>query len=406
MRIAVIGAGGAGACTSLELANRGREIELFERHEQAVSQATYANEGKIHLGLIYAKDESLATARQMIDGALEFEANLNRWLPFRAAETVSTPFHYGVHRGSLMDPEALLRHYQRCSDYYRARSNELGLDYLGMGSGCEVRRLAESDYPDGVDPSYLEALFRTSELAIDPRAFAHRVRDALAGNPRIHLRVRQRVVGIRPAKGGGYRLEFDHDGQRFEEWFSDVANTSWYERLPLDRALGILPPAPYSHRYKFGHRIAVPLAEDRLPSLTYVQGPFGDIVNFRESGLFLSWYPTGRTGMSSDETPPDWHASYSSEERFAVFDKSFEAWQKRCPALATLPVERSDVDPYGGVIYALGTTDVDDGTSPLHERFEIGIQSRDRFHSLDTGKFTLIPYWSVRLANRIEAAAG
>lgn len=404
-RIALIGAGGAGSCTALELAGRGHSVELFERHDEAVSQATFANEGKIHLGLIYAKDASLSTARQMIEGALEFESAMNRWLPYRSAEILSTPFYYGVHRGSLMDPDALALHYRRCSEHLRARVAARGLDYLGISEALEVRRLPESAYPDGVDPSHLEALFATTEYAIDPRGFAERVRAALEDAPRIRLRTRQRVVAIRPAKGSGFEIEFEVDGRREREWFSDVANTSWHERLPLDRPLGIVPPAPWSHRYKFGHRIAVRLSPDRLPSLTYVQGPYGDVVNFGPRGMFLSWYPTGRTGMSSDETPPDWHASYSHEERMAVFDRSFEAWQKRCPGLATLPFERDDVDPYGGVIYALGTTDVDDGASRLHERHEIGIQSRGRFHSLDTGKFTLVPFWALRLADRIEAAA-
>jgi len=405
-RIALIGAGGAGACTALELAGRGHAVELFERHAEAVSQATFANEGKVHVGYIYAKDESFATAQQMIEGALEFESAMNRWLPFRALEIASTPFFYGVHRGTLMDPDALLRHYRRCGDWLDERAQARGLDYLGTGTRLEVRRLREAEYPDAVDGSFLDAVFETRELAVDPRAFARALRGALAAEPRIALRLRQRVVAIAPAKGEGFDVTFEHDGRRTTEWFSDVANTSWHERLPLDRPMGIAPPAPWSHRYKFGHRIAVPLAVDRLPSLTYVQGPFGDIVNFRGEGLFLSWYPTGRTGMSSDEAPPDWHEGYSNEERFAVFDKSFEAWLKRCPGLGTLPVGRANVDPYGGVIYALGTTDVDDRASRLHERFEIGLQSRGRYHSLDTGKFTLIPFWATRLADRIEAAAG
>ncbi len=406
MRIAVIGAGGAGACTALELARRGHSVELFDRHDEAVSQATFANEGKIHLGLIYAKDASLATARQMIEGAIAFESLMQRWLPFCAADMRSTPFYYGVHRGSLMGPDALEHHYRRCGAYHDERASALGLDYLGLGVGCRARRLAEAEYPDGVDPAPLDALFETTEHAIDPRAFAACVRAALAAEPRIQLRRSHRVTAVEALPRGGYRVVFEHGGRRESETFSDVANTSWHERLPLDRPLGIRPPGPYSHRYKFGHRIAIPVAPDRIPSLTYVQGPFGDVVNFRSNGLFLSWYPTGRTGMSTAETPPDWHALYSHAERMAVFDRSFEAWRKRCPALGTLPFTGEQVDPYGGVIYALGTTDVDDAQSRLHERHEIGLQSARRYHSLDPGKFTLVPWWAVRLADRIEAAAG
>jgi glycine/D-amino acid oxidase-like deaminating enzyme len=406
MRVALIGAGGAGSCTALELARRGHDVELFERHDEAVSQATFACEGKIHLGLIYAKDASFATARQMIEGSLAFESLLQRWLPFRASDICSTPFYYGVHRGSLMRPEALKRHYRRCADYYDDRAGQLGLDYLGLGVGCRTRLLSESEYPEGVDPAPLEALFETTEHAIDPRALAVGLRAALATEPRIRLRLRQRVTAIEPVSGGGYRVFFEHEGRCESERFSDVANTSWYERLPLDRPMGILPRGRYSHRYKFGHRIALSVTPDRIPSLTYVQGPFGDVVNFGANGLFLSWYPIGRTGMSTDEVPPDWHDRYTRAERLDVFDRSFEAWRKRCPALTTLPFTPEQVDPHGGVIYALGTTDVDDAGSSLHKRHEIGIQSVGRYHSLDPGKFTLVPWWASKLADRIEAAAG
>jgi hypothetical protein len=57
------------------------------------------------------------------------------------------------------------------------------------------------------------------------------------------------------------------------------------------------------------------------------------------------------------------------------------------------------------VIYALGTTDVDDASSELHARSAIGLQSRGRYHSLDTGKYTLVPYWGKRVADRVEGIA-
>lgn len=86
-RIAIIGAGGAGTRAALELAGRGHEVDLFERREEAVSQASFVNEGKIHLGLIYAKDPGMRSAARMVDGVLCFERNLERWIPFRAGTT-------------------------------------------------------------------------------------------------------------------------------------------------------------------------------------------------------------------------------------------------------------------------------------------------------------------------------
>jgi hypothetical protein len=404
-RIAIIGAGGTGACAALELASRGHEVDLFERRAQAVSEASFVNEGKVHLGLIYALDARLRTAAWMIEGALAFEENLRRWIPFRAADVVSTPFHYCVHRGSLLEPDSLARHYERCAALYREKAAACGRDYLGLGEGCAVARMKEEEYEALVDPAYFTAVFRTTERAVDPRAIAERLRRALAGEPRIRLHARHRVLGVEPRPRGGFRLAIETGGDRIEETFTDVVNAGWYERLGIDRPLGIAPPRRWSHRYKFGHRVAIRPRADAIPSCTVVQGPFGDIVNFGARGLFLSWYPIGRTGMSTDEVAPDWHTAYSPEERLDVYRRSLAEWRKRCARLADLPDGPDRVDPAGGVIYALGTTDVDDESSELHHRYEIGIQSRGRYHSVDTGKYTLVPYWGLRVADRVEGIA-
>jgi hypothetical protein len=379
-------------------------VELYEQSAQAVAQASFVNEGKIHLGFLYAVDASLRTSAQMIEGALAFETYLRRWIPFSAAEIASTPFHYAVHRGTLLDADRLAAHYERCAALYRERARATGRDYLGLGVGSGFAQLKPKEFESWLDPAHFDAVFRTTEYAVDPRAIARALREALAAEPRIALHTDHRVVGVRATRGG-YRVRVVHAGCEREEPCSDVVNASWAARLPLDRAFGIAPRHGWLHRYKFGHRIEVALARDAVPSFTCVQGPFGDIVNFGARGMFLSWYPVGRTGMSTAEEPPDWHGSYTAEERRSVFVRSLAEWRRRCPALRGLGLDRAPVDANGGLIYALGESDVDDPDSRLHDRFEIGISSRGRYHSVDTGKYTLVPWWGVRVADRVEGTS-
>ena len=347
-RVAIIGAGGAGVCTALELVERGFRVDLFEREPQAVSQASFVNEGKIHLGLIYAKDETLETSTLMIRGALEFLDDLRRWIPFDAEAALSTPFYYCAHRGSLMEPDQLSRHYARCADRYRELAGVTGRDYLGLGSGSSTRRLPESEFPQELDPAFFSAVFETTEYGVDARILATSLRHAVEREDRVQLRCDTRVVGVSAGARSGFEVRFEVDGQTFTETYSDVVNATWYRRLALDAPMGIKPPAAWSHRYKFANRIMIPLHPDELPSCTCVQGPFGDIVNYRGQGLFLSWYPTGRTGMSTAVSPPDWHARYSPEQRLGVFETSFAEWLRRCPALAKLPLDEERVDPEWG----------------------------------------------------------
>src|SRR5687767_1341421 len=111
MRVAVLGAGLLGSCLALELALRGCRADLIEKNATALAEASANNEGKIHLGYVYAKDESLATARLMIGGALSFEHLMRRWIG-GAIDAVprTSPFYYAVHRDSLVSPEQVKAH--------------------------------------------------------------------------------------------------------------------------------------------------------------------------------------------------------------------------------------------------------------------------------------------------------
>jgi hypothetical protein len=55
----------------------------------------------------------------------------------------------------------------------------------------------------------------------------------------------------------------------------------------------------------------------------------------------------------------------------------------------------------GGVIVAWGHTDIDDPASELHRRYEIGVTSNGRYHSVDPGKLTMTPYFAGVCADRI-----
>ena len=141
--VVVLGAGLAGASVALELAARGLPVTLVERDARPFGRASLRNEGKIHLGLIYANDPSLATARLQLRGALRFGALLRRWLgPAAAALPLSTPFHYVVARDSLLDADALEAHYDAVQRLYdEARAGDRALDYLGAAPAQLARRV-------------------------------------------------------------------------------------------------------------------------------------------------------------------------------------------------------------------------------------------------------------------------
>lgn len=72
MHVGVMGGGLQGCCIALALAERGIAVTLIDKNELLLSRAAVANEGKIHLGYMYAGDPTLSTARMMMRGALAF----------------------------------------------------------------------------------------------------------------------------------------------------------------------------------------------------------------------------------------------------------------------------------------------------------------------------------------------
>src|SRR4029450_3670851 len=78
--VVILGAGLQGSCVALELAQRGVEVVLVDQDEIPMNRASLRNEGKIHLGLVYANDRTLATATLVLQGALHFHYLLAKWL--------------------------------------------------------------------------------------------------------------------------------------------------------------------------------------------------------------------------------------------------------------------------------------------------------------------------------------
>lgn len=406
MRIAILGAGIAGTCAALELASRGYDIDLYDELGQPISAASYYNEGKVHLGLLYAKDPSLRTARLMIAGALSFAPLLKRWAGFdRDHVTVSTPFFYGVHNGSMVNVDVLRAHYAACVRLFDEAMDSGADAYLGIDRRMVAEELPRSELETLVNPEYFVAMFRTSELGVDPRTVATLLRRRVRSEPRINFISAAKVTDVSFSDRGRLRVAFTREAHPCHDIYDQVANALWHGRLEIDDRVGLRPDRPWSHRYKFGNRVFVSLSGSALPSITCVLGPFGDIVNYGDNGLFLSWYPEGMIATSYELRPPDWNSQMTVAERHGVFRRSLAEWLKRCPTLGRLEFADEDVDPGGGVIFAWGNTGVDDQQSKLHDRHELGVYSVRNYHSVNTGKYTTAPLMGLRTAERILGIA-
>ena len=78
-----------------------------------MSQASAQNEGKIHLGYVYANDRSLWTARTMVKGAIAFASLMWRWVGDAGVRFPSDAVLFVVHHGSLLSVEEIEQRFWR-----------------------------------------------------------------------------------------------------------------------------------------------------------------------------------------------------------------------------------------------------------------------------------------------------
>lgn len=402
MRVAVLGGGLQGCCVALALAERGVEVTLFERDAVLLGRAATANEGKIHLGFTYGADPGLETARMMIRGALAFSPYLERHLGLAPDRLhISSPCTYLVHRDSQKSPQETRSYLDAVHDLIREATQAPGAgSYFGRGIDAPPREWSAADLAAEFDSSLAAAAFTTPEVAIDPESVAQPLGAACAAHPRVELRLENTVRAVQETARGLQVVTGADTGH--DEKFDQVVNALWDGRMVVDATLGIKPSRPWVHRFKYGITFKLPAGMDALPTVTVVLGPYGDVVNYRNGVAYCSWYPACMREISHTLEPPAWPVSPDDRLRAEITDATLAGLSRIVPALGgAVSIDPAQSRVRGGVITAWGSSDIDDRRSVLHTRWDIGISSRGRYHSIDPGKLTMVPYFAEMCAGRV-----
>lgn len=390
--IAILGAGLMGCCAALALAERGRRVVLFDRRSAPLLEASRNTEAKLHLGFVYAVDASLRTARMMQRGAASFRPLVERWLGGTTLDPLrAKPFVYAVLPDSQLPVEAIAAHLAKVREMWTGDAEE-----------AAFRRLSAGEVAALYDPEHVQAAFQTGEIALDAYRLAQLLGDAVRAEPRIEFVGGFDVAAVE-GSGGGFRIRGNQ--ARSEGPFAQVVNCLWANRVVVDIASGLPPPAPALTRHKLGVWLRPgPQRLGALASTTFVLGPYGDIVAWPDGSLYLSWYPAGMVARTLHTAQTDWRSLRAGVDAAAIAEATVAGLARLCPALPGI-VEGLEPVVDGGAIYALGDTDIDDPRSRLHERSEIGaVATRPGYHSIDTGKYTMAPLFAAELAARIAGA--
>lgn len=372
----IIGGGLQGVTAALALAARGVRSRILEGRSELLRGASYRNEGKVHLGFVYALDESGVTARKMVEGALTFSDLIEGWCgEVDWHSNCSEGFDYCVVDSGLADATTLGRHYEQVFSMIEGASGALGDNYLGSSARVEPVRHRGSHalLASGLSSDW----FSTPERSVDPRALCDWLSAAATASPLVDVRTGVVVKGASPIDSGFSLETISGAGvERIEA--ETVLNCSWENRLELDRqALGKAPSACYRIKHQV---LARGRTEGSLAPITLVQGPYGDLVPWPNGDVYVSWYPVARTfigGSPSATTDPDPE----------VAEATLEGLARIVPTLQGLEV----VDHGAAWIVGEGEADIDDKASGLHSRKASEVQRQGGWFSLNGGKLTTAP---------------
>jgi hypothetical protein len=216
------------------------------------------------------------------------------------------------------------------------------------------------------------------------------------------MRLRRNVRAVE--HGAALRILSNGPEGAERDTYDHVVNALWDGRLAIDATLGLRPSRPWMHRFKYGLRFYPPPDTRPLPTVALLLGPFGDLVVYGQGLVYLSWYPTCLDAVSQEVDPPARPAVLAEPRRARVAAETLQAMAEIIIPLRDLsPASLRECTVQGGVIFAWGHTDIDDPASELHRRYEIGVTSNGRYHSVDPGKLTMAPYFAGVCVDRIVA---
>lgn len=402
-KIAVLGAGIQGVCVALALGKQGYKVTLIDQASDCMRRTSLVNEGKIHMGYVYANDVSFKTPRLMLQAALQFAPLIENWTPIAInwADITSNPFTYIVMPDSLLSPEQLLNQYNRLEQEYLAFSQVNKVNYLGSNP---ANLWQETPIPVEFNSNLVATAVATPELSIICEKFRDLMRLSIEASDDIEPFYQHRIESVNHNSQGFSIAGITVDGAQWQHQVDMVVNCLWEGRLKIDQQLGILPKRSWVYRLKYRVLVELPEALSSLPSLTFVLGRYGDIVTSQDSKIaYLSWYPCCLQGWSTDLTiPPSWDDIYNQNLNQATKNKvanaALQAFDQIIPGILHSRIKQIAA----GVIFSWGTTDIDDPVSELHARHDIGVEEHDGYFSINTGKFTSAPLFAQQLVQKIQ----
>jgi glycine/D-amino acid oxidase-like deaminating enzyme len=398
-RVAILGGGMLGVCTALELAARGQRVTLIEGMPEILQGASRWNEGKIHLGFLYAADAGFNTAKRVIPGGLAFVDLVERFVGCSLDRFSTEDDVYLVHRDSVVNADAFAVYANRNAELVRDAARG-GSRYLTNVKSARVDRLSASELAAFTPSADIVAAFRVPERSVSTVPIADLLSRAVHAEPNMDVRAGTWIDGVRRRDDGRYDVLACSGRAADLDGFDVVVNALWEGRLAVDATLGIVEKAPWSHRFRAAVFANVP--SNQLHGAVVCTGPFGDVNRYADGRVYLSWYDAGLLAEGSAVEPPRTAAALTPERREKVLKETLASLAKFYPGLDEVGANATALDVHGGWVYAIGSGSLADRESLLHRRDRFATTVDRGYISVDTAKYSLAPWLAQQVADVVS----
>jgi len=420
--IGVLGAGIIGCCLALELAQRGYLVDLIDKAIEPMTGASLHNEGKLHLGFVYAKDPLKETHKLMARGSLSFSRIIEKLTGCSAASMIpSQPFHYFIPIDSQLDLDAIQQHFTEVEKTLLERSCTSGDLYLGRKIEKYFERNSAEGHRHIFSPELTLGSFKTNEVSVSPVAVAQILRRTINDHPNIRFRGNTHIHSVFKLPSGDIKVE----NQVSDDVYPCVANCLWEDKLRVDGTAGVQDKDPWILRYKATITLPANSADLGIPSATGILGKYGDVVNHNNGSYYLSWYPLCKLAEGVNEKGENLQDAIHPSLVVGLVRKLVSGYPEisrligsfahkgfirdnilemanYVPSVAQLWKNAKHGKLGGGVILARGETDIDDPQSRLHQRSRIGPVAHETYITVETGKYCTAPMFAIETADIIE----
>ncbi len=397
--VVILGAGIMGSCAALMLARKGFRVTLVDAASQPFHGASRWNEGKIHLGYLYAADQGLQTTKHLLQGSLSFRPIVEQLLESSIQPAISQCSDiFLCHRDSIVDSQSQWAYLQAVDQLVCEHKD--AANYLVDSRFCQSRKMSASEVAGLTDHQDIVAGFYVPEHSVSTNRVADMFVAALKADSRINLLMNTRVTSVRPVFSDG------HESWKFSSPtgehgnFDFMVNALWEGKLAIDQNAGVKLPVEWSHRYRRALFINTSKLLD-IPSAIITTGAFGDLKNYDGREFYLSWYPAGLGAYGIGVNPPS-VPELDREESNRLVCEIFDSMADYLPEVRNIQdaVESCRLD--GGWVFAAGKGELSSPGSTLHRRDEFGISQLGHYFSIDTGKYGSAPWLAKQLADQIS----